>query len=618
MRLRSRLWLSLALGSLLLACGGGGGGEPAPAPNPPTSPPVAESPRLTDAEAMAKALALWRNDDLSKHPKGSCAGCHGADFFDLARIGSTDLDIVRRAQIDGASADEAAALVQAVRKLRLDHRLPATDARRFRPFQPGGAVLLADSTEAPHLAAVRRDIAFGQQLQALLPTWFGPRIATLAQAEQAREELLDLARGSNLAGHNPRRLNLRQLPTGVVYPLWSADRHHGAAEGTLNDWLADIAHDPRPEFKAQWHALQDRWMADPSDENFWRMVSATRTMTQVPLLGACTMDGLNPALACGATDDFNRHKFVAALMGQHLMRQEALGRQSFADGALAFAYLDTDLRFAFMRERPSPQFLPNDLWEVGDRARVMLDDSSRTGSFRDNLRKLGYPAFVLDSIDPERTEGQEQQALRLAWFWIGFTFDPSFARIHASNSTRVGEYMVGSLIDEHMFLHNSFAAHMRLAAAGFLPEAQVVARTRPARVERVQRPFLMDYSYFIGYNRTVLRWNEDRRVGRLFPQALRDEQAALWHRFTANGFRAMSLLQMRALDTEPLASDAAARTRLRDMLQDEVDASTGSVRRGTLYALHRSFSTYQPEHDAADDALLAALAAKAGAALPAY
>ncbi|MFM2399403.1 MAG: hypothetical protein RL341_1560, partial [Pseudomonadota bacterium] len=52
-----------------------------------------------------KALTLWRNDDLAKHPKGSCAGCHGADFFDLARIGSTSEDLARRAKIDGASQE---------------------------------------------------------------------------------------------------------------------------------------------------------------------------------------------------------------------------------------------------------------------------------------------------------------------------------------------------------------------------------------------------------------------------------------------------------------------------------------------------------------------------------
>lgn len=613
MTTRPPLLFAAVLAALLAACGAGGGSDPSPAPAPTTTAP----PRISDAEAMATALRLWRNDDLSRHPKGSCAGCHGADFFDLARIGSTDTDIVRRAQIDGASADEAAALVQAVRKLRLDYRLPATDARRFRPFQPGGQVLLPDLSEAPHLAAVRRDIAFGQQLQSLLPTWFGPRIGTMAEAERARDELLDLARGSNTAGANPRQLNLRNLPIGLSYPLWSADRHHGVAEGTLNDWLADIAHDPRPEFKAQWYALQDRWLADPSDENFWRMVDAVRTMTQVPLLGACTMDGMSPALACGATDDFNRHKFVAALMGQHLMRQQAQGRNGFADGALAFAYLDTDPRFAFMRERPSPQFLPNDLWEVGDSGRTMLASSTRIGSFRDNLRKLGYPAFVVDSIDPDRTEAQEDQALRLAWFWIGFTFDPSFARIHASNSTQVGEYMVATLLDERMFMHNSFAAHMRLMASGFLPEANVVARTRPARVEQVAKPFLMNYSYFIGYGRQRLNWNQNAQAGILFPQAMRDEQAALWQRFTANGFRAVSLLQTQALDREPLASDAAARERLRGMLEDRINPSTGAVTRGTLFSLRDNFSFYQPEHNAADDALLAALAAKAGAAMPA-
>ena len=316
---------------------------------------------LTPEEADRVALALWRNDDLSKHPKGSCSGCHGADYFDLARTGSADEDIARRAVIDGASQREADALVQAVRQMRETYGLGATDARAFRPFQPSGAVLLPDLGDAEHIAAVKRDIAFGEQLETLLPTLFGERIDTLYGAERARDEMLDLAQGTNEVGANPRRIQLRDLPTGITYPRWSADLHHGADEGTLNDWLADVAHDAKPEHREAWLELQDAYLATPSDENFWRMYLAAEEMTVTPLFGECTMTGGRAHIACADVKRFAREKFLSALTGQHMMRLEASGREGFTDGALAFSHLDTDPRFDFMKERKSRTLLPANL-----------------------------------------------------------------------------------------------------------------------------------------------------------------------------------------------------------------------------------------------------------------
>jgi hypothetical protein len=326
-------------------------------PNP--SAPV--PPTLTPEEAQLMALTLWRNTDLTKHPKGSCAGCHGADFFDLARIGSTDTDMLRRALIDGATQQEAEVLVLAVKQMRQKYNMPVTNARTFRPFQPGGSVLLPDLTDAPHIQPIKRDIAFGQQLEGLLPTLYGQRIDSLGAAKKAQDEMLDLANGTNSAGANAALFNIRSLPTGILYPRWSADVHHSPDEGTLNDWLADVAQDAKPDKKAEWLTLQDAYLADPSDENFWRMYQAVDTMTATPLLGSCTVGGINPSLSCGAVAGFNKHKFRTALIGQHLLRLQELGRTDFLKGPLAFSYLDNDPRFSFMQTRKDPEFLPGDL-----------------------------------------------------------------------------------------------------------------------------------------------------------------------------------------------------------------------------------------------------------------
>lgn len=589
--LRFLAFSSLAL--LAVACGN------APTPEPEKT--------FSPEEAQAVALNLWRDDDLKRHPKGSCAGCHGADFFDLARIGSTDTDLERRAIIDGATKNEAKALVQAIGQMRVQYKMPATNARSFRPFQPGGAQLLPDLTDTPEIAAVKRDIAFAQQLETLLPTLYGARIDSLEKAKQAQSEVLDLINGSNTAGANPKRLNLRTLPTGILYPLWSADLHHGSTEGTFNDWIADIAHDPKPERKAEWYVLQDAYLQNPNNQTFWAMYLAAKDMTQVPLLGSCSAEGINSSLACGAIDNFNRDKFLSALIGQHMMRLSSLGRleEFFADG-IAFKYLDKN---PAALSRSNFDQLPANPWEIGDQARTMLENSSKVGSFRENLRKLGYPEFALNSIDSARTSSIEEHTLRLTWFWLGFSFDPSLARISGSNATKVGEYMVGSLIEERMFNHNALMTLVRLIAKGNLPEANAKALTRPNRIEYQTPKYIMHYSYFIGYGRETIdkEWNESKTL--TIPQELKNQSNTLFGRLVGNGFRMSAYLQLEAQDKLSSSDKDFVKGFLSDSMLNN------AVRYGTIRTLQSHFNAYHTASSSADTALLEQLKTAFGATL---
>lgn len=559
---------------LLAACSKGTAPAEPEAPPVPAEPPAAS---MTDAVAKRVAMELWRDDDLRRHPKGSCAGCHGPDFLDLAVIGSTDADLRRRAVIDGASEREADALVQAIGAMRVEMDLPGEDARAFRPFQPGGAVL-ASTSDVPRLAAIERDVAFGRQLRGLLPTLYGPRIGTLADARRAREELLDLARGTNEGGANPQRVQLRDLPTGIRYPLWSADLHHGAGEGTFNDWVADVAHDPLPEHRRAWLDLQDAYLRAPTRERFWRMYAGAKEMLGRPLLAACTMEGTNAHLACGGADDFATEKFLATLIGQHKLRALHGEAEPLEEGALAYAYLDDGGPLGFMADRKERHLLPAHLWEVGDRGRVALTNSNEAGSFREDLAELGFPSFVQDSIDPGRTAKDEQHGLRLAWFWIGFTHDPSFARTHQSNATKTGEYMTASLRRENMFVHDAFAANMRVVASGTLAEANVETRGRTPGVFPVPPVQQAHYSYFVGYGRSVPRYSKGTPE---VPDALSAEQMDLFSGLTANGFR-MTLL---------LHEDAVVRE--------------GAQSRGVPFApIEAHFEAFAPQHASQDRALV--------------
>ena len=564
---RALIALTFLAAATLTACNNGA--------TPPTQIDSGTTTPMTPLEAQAQALKLWRDDDRTLHPKGSCSGCHGADFYDLARIGSSNTDILRRAKIDGASPQEAAALAQAIQQIRSRDNLPLENPRTFRPFQPGGAVL-------PGQTPIERDINFAKSLEPLLPTLFGARIDSLEKAKQARAELMDLIKGDNAAKANSSKLNLRSLPSGIQYPLWSADLAQGESEGTLNDWLADIALDATPDFKTQWHALQDAYLSNPSDENFWRMYAAVPTMTATKPFERCTIGGINPNLACGAVDDFARHKLRSAMIGQHLMRTQHAARAGFAQGALAFSYLD-NASYAAKNE-----FLGgNDLWEIGDSARVMLDDNQAPGTLRTSLAALGLPKFVVESVSAVGSVSTEQQRLRVAWFWIGFTFDPSFARISGSNSTKVGEYMVGSLIDENMHLHNAFSQQIRLIAKGYLPEANV--KISGSKLTLETPAFLMNYGYFIGYGRPVLQWNENRKNP--LPAAQKLEQEGLWQRFVGNGFRMSMYLQMESLD----AADAATKTRLLENLRVTTNGVTTA--KWGASAIKPFFDTYEPKYD---------------------
>ena len=564
--------------------------EPAPEPMPPSAPAPSAEPAPADptppaplsrAAARERAMTLWRNGDPSRHPKGSCAGCHGADFFDLARIGSTDADVVRRATLDGATPDEAEALRAAIGHLREDLALPPTDARAFRPFQPGGAMLLPGLPGDDHADPVRRDIAFGKGIEPRLPTLFGERIDSLEDAHRAARELLDIVEGANEAGANPALTQLRDLPNGIPYPLWSADLHHG--EGTLNDWVADVAHEAPPGSRDAWFAVQDRYLDAPTRANFWRMYVAAEELVQTTQFGHCahTGDYTFSVHACSASRRFSRAKFLSALIGQHQMRVPFDGRAEdlMDERALGFAYLTEDPAFDFMLDRKGYQYLPAAPWDIGDDARVMIHRSKRVGSLREQLGTRGFPGFVVDSVGDARTTFVEEEDLRVAWFWQGFVMDPSFQRI-GEGTSRSAEYMVESFNNTNRFVHLSFSAHVRLVAKGFLQEANVERVNRQRHLDLPTPRFRLDYSYFNGYGRPVLRWREDRKAGQLVPDALKDEQRALFHRMTANGYRMSLYLWLESMGngTEPKVEN--------------------------LDAILPHFDAYQPEHRDADVALL--------------
>lgn len=525
MRPARRLRHGVVLAGVLGGLTGCAGDEPVAAAAAGTSRPAAD---VQASVAIAATNTLWRDADPAKHPKGSCSGCHGADWFDLARAGSSDADLVRRAMIDGATRPQAETLVEAVRAYRARYRMPPAEARSFRPFQPGG-------TPLPGANAPERDVAFAEQLETLLPTLMTERpIRDLADARRAQAEMADLVLGTNAAGANPRRLDLRRLPVGVVYPLWSQDIAHNP--GSMNDWLGDVARDVRPEFATEWHALLDAYLARPDNETFWAMYGAVDRM-------------LRPIDSTITVRSFLDAKFKSALIGQHLLRMEQLGRlDEFArPGGIAFAYLD-DPAMRRLANLGTHKELPAVLWDVADRARSTFGGRGMPGFAVENLAEAlrlgGAPSFVTASVDQGMRWRDEEQAIRLAWFWLGWTFEPTLQRSGPSNSTRSGEYSKQSLHRAGMLVHMAFhevaraVAERVIPAAGFDPRTGV---TTAAPVWRLEND-LWAYGHW--------RLPSPRDIPA--SDAVRARQRTLHSRFLGNWFRMQAYLHLDAAAGAPI------------------------------------------------------------------
>jgi hypothetical protein len=237
------------------------------------------------------------------------------------------------------------------------------------------------------------------------------------------------------------------------------------------------------------------------------------------------------------------------------------------------------------------EFLPGaDMWEVGDTTRSVLGQqiSNDADTAKNRLRVLGFPQFVVDSQRADINWLDAEDELRLPWFWIGFTIEPTLKRINGSNSTKVGEYMHETLKNTRMFIHDAFSQAYRIGAQGTLastPGQSIV--------------YAPDYGYFMAYGAEIVNWNEDPRIGAVYEQSVKDEQVAMWHQFIANNFRMNMYLYREALQ------NGSARN------------ANGTLRPANmpLCAAKNHFDRYQPAYRAHDYALIAGLAADMGVTL---
>lgn len=511
--------------------------EVSPALNPEPADNAEAPANSTQASSMTDytaALAMWR----APRPKDACMSCHGPDFFDLARIGSSDDDIIRRSIIDGANEDEAEALVRGVQFLRTQYNLKPENPRTFRPFQPGGAVL-------PGSTSLERDNAFGAELEKVLPTLASSKpIRTIEDAIKARNELL--------------AVDFDKLRIGIQLPLWSADIHHGEHEGTLNDWIADLPRVPKPHKRAEWIKIQDAYLANPNDTNFWRLYFSVEEMT----------DAFTPVTVFDPTDGWKAPllqlmKYKSVLLGQHALRAEALGRSDFFRGQIKLAYMakEEPTRSTYVGKYPTipgpndfrfPAFLPNPWWEVGDMTRVSLALSPLARAqfaqkantpIREIMKLGGYPDFAVESVSPSTTNGRMGFQMQLEWFALGMVLDPSLQRINSMPATNRGEYFQQRMWNQDLYIHRLFQAAMRKVLSSYSADARTAGSSAPYRLE---------FQYFTGQDREQVRIINQPENRALSPE-IRAVHKQRYDRMLANFFRMSLLLHEQELDAGRIA-----------------------------------------------------------------
>ncbi len=357
---------------------------------------------------IAAGLAAWRKPDGNGV---RCVDCHTPFAYDIALFNFNRAD-VRLATTPHLPQADADAIFDMIEMLRAQYP-PAgglKDFRTFRPLQPGGGVIVGGT----NASANERDAAFGFYLQQhfLLAQ---DRIVTLAQARAAAQQLIDV--------------NVASVPVGIKFNLWSRSvlREGAVTGGEVAEWLPSAGIQPKPQFAEYWFALQDAYLRDPSNENFWAIYHASAYWTQ--------LDAHNfvPGTTHGNWAYVVKGQFLANALFAHdeLLKARGLPSQLASENGVR--------PFPAQRGVSTAELAP--FWNVGDNARV-VQNQGFTGMTTRNKESVHVDLSYNNNL--AEVSGWQIGDLRLTWFWIGWMMDNSL-RFSGEGSTLSGEYFIGSL-----------------------------------------------------------------------------------------------------------------------------------------------------------------------------
>ncbi len=435
--------------------------------------PQAAAPPPALDPVIAAGLAAWRKPD----PNGvSCVDCHTPFAYDIAQFNFTRPD-VRLATTPHLSETDADAIFDMIEKFRAQYP-PAggqKDFRTFRPLQPHQQIIGGENAD-PNV----RDAAFGFYLRDHFRIG-GTRITNLVEARAAAQELVDV--------------NVADVPVGLKFNLWSRSvlREGAVNGGEVAEWLPSVGTQPKAAYKDYWFTLQDDYLRDPSDDNFWAIYHATSLWTQP--------DAHN--FIAGTTHNNWRYIVKSQYLANSLLAHDELRKARGLPSTLAAQ--DGVHPFPDQRGISGVELAP--FWNVGDNARVV-----QSGGFN------GMPVRNKESvyIDPHRSANKSSEAadqindLRLTWFWLGWAMDNSL-RFSGEGSTLSGEYFIGSLWSgevDNINTGNSDSLHgYRMHQVFFNAVQQFKLGYKPGawRDDDGTQHFEASKGYYLGY----YRWHTD-------------------------------------------------------------------------------------------------------------
>ncbi len=371
-------------------------------------------------DAIRSGLEAWRRPDASG---AACANCHGPDGIELARFQFSDADFVRR-DLPHVSTEDSVKIIRMIKALRAKYSFNGKllDPLRDRPLQPGGQPIAG-------VTPAERDwnttlLTF----QPKLPTLFVPRLGTLNEALRARDELL--------------AFDTRRERVGIVFPRLSEDIARGSQHGSLNDWIPEIPHRPKDAAAAQqFYALQDAYLANPSEENFWRMYHAVDVLTD---------DGLDTN-----TSRFTTAKYRSLLQLGHLYREEALGRG--ASGL--FARTPAAFRHQTMVNNRLRWVVPNPIFAVGSHSHQNLPVESE------------FHPMILAGLDPNVRFRDQLRRMMLPWWYMAWTLNTGLPDV-ANRHEYFPQSVQGHLGGEINALHYAYVTAKMDMTNAYVPVPQ--------------------------------------------------------------------------------------------------------------------------------------------------
>jgi hypothetical protein len=370
--------------------------------------PQAAAPGPAFDPVVTAGLAAWRKPDSNGV---RCVDCHTPFAYDIAQFNFTRAD-VRLATTPHLPETDADAIFDLIEKLRVQYPPVGglKDFRTFRPLQPGGGQVVGGENATPD----QRDAAFGFYLKDHFRL-AQDRIVNLAQARTAAQELIDV--------------DTKQIPVGIKFNHWSRSvlREGPVTGGEIAEWLPAAGLQPKPEFAAYWFTLQDAYLRDPSNENFWAIYQASAFWTQ--------LDPHN--FIPGSTHGNWRYIINGQYLANSLFAHDELLKARGLPSQLAVE--DGVRPFPAQRGIGPAELAP--FWSVGDNARVVQNQGFSGMPVR-NKESVHLDLSYNNNLG--ENSGWQIQDFRLTWFWLGWMMDNSL-RFSGEGSTLSGEYFIGSL-----------------------------------------------------------------------------------------------------------------------------------------------------------------------------